>query len=104
MKPTTTPLPTTLLVANQICVTSQLAANGAGQVVFSWGPLSGRLTPDEARACACSLFMAAEAAQTDEFVQKFTHQVDPEASARQAELLTSRLHEARARHADRRHE
>lgn len=92
------PLPT-VLVANEIRITSQLAASGAGQVIFGWGPLTGRLTPDEARAFACSLLMAAESAQTDEFVTRFTHQVDSKASSQQAELLTSQLHEARARHA-----
>lgn len=71
------PRPPTLLAADAIKIASRGGADGSPYVAFTWGPLTGRLSADEARACALSLLLAAEATQTDQFLCQFAQQIAP---------------------------
>lgn len=87
--------PVPVLTTGVIKVAARIEADGAGSVALSWGALSGRLTPDEARACALSILLAAEAAETDEFLMQFAAQVAPADSRRPADWLIGEVQKLR---------
>lgn len=84
-----------LLKAGVIKVAAHVDAAGAPSVAISWGVLSGRLTPDEARATALSILVAAEAADTDEFLIRFARHLAPTRGRNPAEWLVAEVHRLR---------
>jgi hypothetical protein len=95
----TKPLP--ILTSGVIHVQAKVASDGDCYVALSWGSLSGRLSPDEARALAASMFLAAEAVNTDEFLTRFAKDLakdqSPVESQRAVAWLLKEVHNLRER-------
>ncbi len=66
-----------VILGSKIGVQSTLSSKDKrGWVTFHWGPMSGRLTPDMAREHAFKILACAQAAQTDEMLWRFAHEVE----------------------------
>ena len=90
-----------VILGSKIGVQSMLSSKDKrGWVTFHWGPMSGRLTPDMAREHAFKILACAQAAQTDEMLWRFAHEVEEKDAMMLAVTLIKALREMRDVHVD----